>query len=960
MFNKYVLKNNRGFSLVEALVATGLVATSVLAIGYMATQINKVSDKARVKQEIPGALSDALNRSRMMLLNTQDAATGLRTRGICTMLVPQRVAAGIVPVDLVLANATKPGNEMYSAKSWENLFKPDWSLSSFKKDSLGGISFKLKATANNPYIPKTGVDLKSVVVSVNISLKVIDPSTSSTLFAPLPSLTKTIDAKKAVYDIQAVLDYKSIDAGGKSVANSDGGADIVSVIDVGSCDLRNAATGQLFTLSPAGTGIGDPTGRSIYNNTEFKAPGQKPMELYLLTREVTRGKFVANKLSADRAHDKVAACTESVFKCSKNKGKREYRPFINVDADINYFSQNMFGYQESIQVIPELSIYDEKTKTDLIKKHGAVVEYGNSLAVNFRQGSDSLYYPLDAAGNLTLTSPMSFVGGVNSLTSTVSNVQNMCSNICQPSYADDAKIKLTISTPNFGVTAGKYYEQSSTSSQGLHCTMCWMKGCTRTGIKTFGTVSNMPDEPLDAQVPECAAEDTAEVADLEPYRNESIPGVGCVSAKIVGGKLEYKARSCSDSLPVMCFAFGEYTFARDLASKAIVSSNFANAQTVCRNMGRESILVSDLNATFLNMGVPDASLKQIPQSGGRYQFLNLAKVGTFVAPQGSAEAKRAIQSVEAKFPPTESQKEFWVALRKDSDGVWADIPQASKSNSVAEQHLVYYAQSGAITHSRLTTTPYDYVQYPSVSPGDRAYVVFNNPKFRGVTATTKSQSIPLPYLCLRPSDMTYFVSSTGGHNFSLGGDACAADGGIFMAPNTPRSWTQALLEVSPHGSHLPFEASYDSPKAVWIAFEGTMVPSYQGELGKLLKIDGMSPVLDYAVSNEGSYVKADLLNHTVRYEYDVKRTEKDKEGKEIEIVEKRVDYRTEPDPSVKYLVACYDKSKMSIIVRDEAKGCFGAEVRVTEANIKKRDIALAWIQSKDKFGLGSKEFVRIK
>lgn len=963
---KRILKSQSGFSIVEGLIATGLVAMSILAVGYMVNQTTKVSDKARVKQEVPGAISDTLNRARMMLLNTMDVTSGLRSRGICTMLEPQRIAAGIVPVDLVLNRATLPGNTLYDQTSWVQSYSPDWILTNYKINSSGGISFDLQPTPDNPYIPTTGVDLKSVKSKISISVRSIDPAGTSQIFGPISTSITRIDAKKAAYQIASETTYNTFDSTGKSFANSESGMDLVSVIDVGSCDVKNTA-GNLFTLSPAGTGIGDPSGRSIYNNTEFKAPGQKPMEIYLLNREVTQGKFIDNRLSADRSHDKTVACTESVFRCPKASGSRQFRSFLNVTADVNYFVQNMYGYQERMQVIPSLTLFNKVTGTNVIKGSGAVVEYTNQVrmsptqdSVNYKQAVDGLYYPVDTSGNLIMTSPMSFTGGINRMLATVSNVQNMCSSICQPDYKNDIYARLSLATPNFKLVSGDVHEQDAVSSQPLHCTMCWMKGCTRSGLKTFGSVNSMPAEPLDAQIPECAAAESSEVSKHNPYKSYAIgAGTGsCLSGKIVAGKLELTARSCTDSLPVLCFAFGQYTFGRDLADKSIINSTFGNAPEVCRNLGRESILPADLHASFTSMGVPIASLSAIPQVSGRYQFLNLSKVGTFTAPQGNEEIGRAIQTIKDTYSAADAEKEFWVALRQDVTGVMADIPQAKTSNSPAEQHMIFFSAGGVLIHDTVTETPYSYVKAPGSGP--KAYVLFNHPKFRGTVVTTREQDSILRFLCMKKSDRTYFVSAAASQNFELGGEVCHNEDGLFIAPHTPRSWLQALMAASPHGAYLPFTETYKANSPVWIAYENNLAPAYQKEFGDILVNKTGDPVLDYAVNRDGAYVLNQSLLHEVKYETEVTKIETDKDGKKVEVKETVVEYKWEPDPSVKFSIACFDADALKVVLRSEVSGCLGSEERVLDSNIKKRNIALAWVLSKDKFDLDKKEFIRIK
>lgn len=956
------VQSNKGFSIIESLIAVGIVAVSILAVGAIVGQYSGMAKTSVAKQELPGINTDVLNRTRMVLLDTKDASNR-STKGICALLEPREIKPGIIPVDLVLTKTAA------TQADWKAAYAPEWSLRGFKTVGRGGVQFTLDPViGKNTLVTSSAIDPKSLHVDVVVSVRTMDPEDSSGVFAMLPSGAQRVDAKKASFMLEATTRYDKILENGTREAKESLSKDLVSVLDVGSCDIRDSS-GRALVLSPAGTGVGDPEGRTIYNNTEFKEVGTNAFEITMSAMEVVQGKYVSGRLSADRTKNVVSACTETRYRCPKTRETRTFRPFINLTANVNYYSRNMYGYRERARISPKLQFLDEQGN-DILARYGAPVNYTNRAGINYRQHSDKLFYPLNEQGQMDFSAPMTAADGNNRILASVSNVQNMCRDVCSTTNPKSVKPELRMSTPDLLDPEKKWVDESGVASMPLHCTMCFIKGCTRMGLETFGPVEEMPPEPLDAQIPECAAQNEDEGRKILPFAEENVSTSSpssCVAASVSNGKLIYRTRNCNDTLPVMCFAFGQYTFAKDLGSKNPRTARYDEAQTVCRNLGRESHLVEVLREGIAQQGGSVANLNRIPTSGNRFAFLNLAKVGSFVSPQSDSEQGDAVNELRKEFG-SQVRSDFWVALKMENGAMIADVPRAATSNGEDEQHMLYYSPSGVQTHTIISTTPYSFVKSPH-DANDTAYALFNHVKFRGVVPVSKNQMHSMEFLCLRKSNKSFFITSgRASDNFSRGGEACEAQGGLFVAPHSPTAWLQAMLLVDDHGNYFPFPELNGNPSHVWVAFENGYAPAIQGEFAAL----GYRKVTTEQLSNSlvdrnGSFIEVKQTQMQVEKPVEEKKDEKSggsggstPQTGETTNAPKEPEYIWVDNPNVKIKVACYSMKKKSIHIRAEMPGCEEGETRLLESDLRKPIISMLWVLNKGSFNLGSLDFIKVK
>lgn len=946
---KYLLGNsNKGFSIIEGIVAAGIVAISILAIGMIVGRHGDFSKKSLAKQELPGVGTDVVNRVRGVMLDVKNSTTNLRTAGICQLLKPEVVLPGVSPINLDLSV------ELAAQAKWDAAFAPEWKMLGYKRAGGTVAEFKLSPVADkNNLVDINGIDKNSIVVDVKVTARQIDPYKSSAdLFSVVTA--NLVDSKKAVFFIESKATYEILGTNGEKQKREVSSQDVLSVLDIGNCDVVGA-NGKVYAMSPSGTGSGDPSGTTIYNDTSYIKPEASIFEFMMLKREVTQGKLKPNSnLLQDIEKNVVASCSETQYRCRKNTGTRTFRDFINVRSSVIYHSVNSVTpvRKESVRVRPELQLLDA-SGNDQVKSRNLAVSYSSGAGgAIFTERPDNLFYALPPNGNQNdLSSPLTIGGAGTSIMATVQNAEPLCRDVC--SVADPKKFipALKLSTPDLRPAGSElgWDNQVGKADMPLHCTMCFTKACARMGLETFGPIEEFPAEPLDAQVPECASEDLAESTKILPFTGTNVAGLDnsakCVSARISGGQLLYTARNCSESLPVMCFAYGEYVLARNIQNpNSPISVPFSAAQDACRALGGERQNKSILAEGFNQQGRSPASLSQIPGSSSEYIFENIAKSGSFLAPQSADERTQAVRRVQS-MDYSRNTSEFWVALRTADGFVLADIPKAS--NASDRNHAIYYNGAGQITHD-VVSYPLSSIFKQSASEADLGYMLVNHVKFRGVVPTSKTQPSIARYLCRHAVSGGYFLSKVGSSDFGNGGQICESEGGLFVAPTAPTAWVRAILTVQANLPFAPFPNISQDPEKVWVALEGSsMAPALQGKLGKLATRDVASTgtVDESVVHSNGHFVVA--RGNTL-----MEREIPGSTPRQTEWV---------PDPSVVFKVPCLSPREGEITLRNLTQGCETDERRLYKDDLKKHVISLLWVQANERnaLRLNNKEFIKV-
>ena len=265
------------------------------------------------------------------------------------------------------------------------------------------------------------------------------------------------------------------------------------------------------------------------------------------------------------------------------------------------------------------------------------------------------------------------------------------------------------------------------------------------------TLYGVPDEPLDAQIPECSIKgDNYKKRRGVPTGLADLTGKINVKSKVVPDELskciamqvkdvasfqtfstnKFAFVDCSQKLPVLCFFNGNYVPAVELSAPvagsrssalSLVTVSFDKAEEACFKMGKEylnkeslvNLLLQDQeNLAYVETAskVPDrvaikknkknirafveGAVKRMPGGSsktGMIRFVNNATRGTFMAPSHNiARLPRAAKERIKKLMP--SGGNIWVALEWDAGGtIVATPPWALVDQSQAERFSLTFA-----------------------------------------------------------------------------------------------------------------------------------------------------------------------------------------------------------------------------------------------------------------------------
>lgn len=921
-------KNQKGLTIVEGLVSLAVITISAVAVTKILFQGQEVNKRSQVQQETIGVVTDVINRGKLVLLDTKDE-NSRRTRGLCSLLVPENAQPGVVPIYVDLSRPVG------SRADWNNAFNPEWRISAYSNQN-GRVTISLAPTDRNLYVGKSGLVADSLKVNLKVAPRIIDPNRSaSALFNEVSEGTRRFDAKKMVYFLEVDSSYQ-LKIDGQDFNKEETTKEIVSVIDVGGCDYR-APAGRNLTLSPAGTGLGDPTNSTIYNDTEFSKFSRSAFDIAISNTAVTRGKYEGGRLSADRAHNLAGACSENRYRCPKNRGTRSYNGTIDISSTINYHPRNRYGQQaiNTVKIVPSLRLMDETGRNFLAGKGAGVELYGNN-GVRYVRNPQGYMRAVDEDREILQVGQDQI-----RLVTRITNTGNLCSQMCD---ADNKSARVL--TPVIDVLMPDLIDpetraaamESGEATTKMGCTMCYVKSCSRVGIATFGPIATMPPEPLDSVMPECALEQTSEVRRSLPFRQHTHIVNGCVAATVSTTGLIYSRVDCNRALPVMCFAYGEYTLARNL-DRTLINVPYSQATTACRALGAESVPVAQLNEAFLQDGSPTTSLDSIPVANSRYVYTNMAKVGSFIAPQGDDDTAFAAETLKRRIPNINGVQ-FWVALTAQDRHLLAQPPIAYTGNAVSDQHAIYYGPAGNFVHTRIAGGVESFVT--PASSGNAA-ILMHNLKFKGLVKARTTQARSFEFLCMRKSDRSFYLTSgRSSSDFNNGGAACEATQGLFVAPHSPYAWADAMLKVQSNGTHLAFPGNVENRAGVWVALKDNFEIARQGELAKLASrpAGNRSRTL---VNRDGIYIL--------------------REGNEI--IEVTVPATTpggtptkewRPNPQLAPMQACWNYTTSAI---ELMTNCSSGLKRIMKADLEHPIYSLYWVLQKDGFRLSRYEFIDI-
>lgn len=828
-FLKSISGNQRGFSLVEIIMAIGVLGIGGYVLLNTTSTVTKQEKVMTVNPVVSRLNLNIVGKAKRILTELEDQ-NGAHTQGICQMVSSTASSPGVGPVFITLF--PKTGNGGFPTSRWNQYIGDDWNASGPKgKECEANNNYQkcytMKDDTNLGLSDKKTTDL-NVVLSVQLIPMNMNPlkDNGGKMFQDLSGNTLTTDIKDIGFKIVSKVTY-NVEADRRVSKIYD---DFIWAPAVGSCDYT-LPKGTKVKLSLSGAGASDPNGSTVYNRSGFAGNKQDPLQVIFRKTQVQKGKLTNNGqfLQSDTNANIFGSCNETRYRCPQEDHSRRDYGRINIAMNLTYFPDNKLVpfFASQMTMIPKVVMEKNDQNSDLISGTGSKsAMFFDGRTYNYRSTAGEYYFgnttePLVVNGSHVLQVAISDSGNANT-----SN--NLCRRVCtkESNYNTTGTTYVDQWSPYLSYKFKGYDDQFKlASNQGFGCTACYMKGCDRLGLETFGPMAQQPYQPLDSGLPECSMKEGSSVLnEINPYKSFSKDGSGwtdgnkkCIAARLSydQSSLTFTAEDCDSSLPVMCFNFGKFILARDIAggNESLAKVPFKDASKRCFNMGKETINKAALDEYLGSTTLP------FPQTGSQYSFINVAEQGTFVAPQIQKDVKYynewRMQNGIAK------DTKFWVNMKKDSGkNMVASVPFMSAGSK--DNFGVYFDGNGVLT----------YRKYPSSlglksASGTKGLLLFHHVKFKGAVAvdpTNPSNEREFPFLC-RKSSAPYqlFLSDKTSSKQSRGHSACSSEGGKFLPPTTSLGWVKAFFLVAENHRNYPYPdprtTSASSVQGAWVALQ---------------------------------------------------------------------------------------------------------------------------------------------
>lgn len=824
------LNNQKGLSLIEVLVSSVIVSIAALSVGSVLYQFYSTVKDASSQRTLSYLHSEVQENLKAMI-NPRPGSNDKEV-GLCSLMSTKALSYGTTKVSV---DFQKFGEKISTTKNWDDKFSSRWSEISCPSElqvKSVGKCYQMKPASQEADSQLVGYE--KVYMKAEFSLVWMDPTTENQKpFSPInisesnPELLD-VDAKRMMILLSSTLiGYPRNTNKNEQISKSEI-QNIIWAADVGICPSVLGDGVTPAKLAPSGTGLGDPTGTTVFNSSLFEEPGQEPVEMYLANRNiarriVTRG--LSGTISVDPEGSVSAVCSEAQFRCKNSKNSRSFFDEMRVQGSLNYYPVNKYGTANSARTYVKMEIISSTNSSAADLANSSYKSY----AINGRS-----YLPVDANNPLRSTdgSELSLSPGRSSIDTRISGAARFCPQICEDS-SPQYNVKLTaklwgLMLQNQPVTVSQVF------SEPVACNICYSKTCGAVGQLTFGRLEDQPNEAADNGMPECAIQDgDSSLNKLDPFPKAdfSYPLANkCIAAKIQNGFFSYSVENCEKTLPVLCYNYGTFMLARtNTATPSVKNLTAAQASRACYEIGNEQVQTQKLNE-FFSTGLPPAEytsasryLAQLPQSGGNYQFNNNARQGIFLAPQLDWQKQDAARTLR-NFQSFTGSDSFWVALRTDATGeIVSQLPKLTNAQAQSSDRSAVFYRSNA-TPAILSFPALSSNMRIAAAGEEKAFILFHHLQYKGVVEASKTQPRNFQFLCRRKtSPFGFFVTQNSSRQFSDGASICKSYGAEFVPPAAPLQWAQAMLALAPNGYQYGFpEPDFSmaiDPRGVWVGIE---------------------------------------------------------------------------------------------------------------------------------------------
>jgi type II secretory pathway pseudopilin PulG len=774
-----------GFSVIEAVLGLAILGISAAAVTTLVAQNRQQAVQAETASAFDSVLQQSLERA-----SSVPSVVGDGTQGFCRIIDTKARSAGLGYIYVSL-----PTSDPFAA-DWQREFDVT-STGPWEAVACQGAAGGIWQRCFRPKVGHFGI---------TDTLKKLDPQFQ---FMIMPVQLRTADNKREGYTPLALgTESDARDTGLLVTARvthaREAGAGIASrdrhaLVWAGQVSCNKGSGASRLTLSASGIGSGTSEAGQLFSNVqrgqEVVVQGSNRVVVYT-EGQVDSRDWRARTLvepQNNKSYTAKAGCVESSFRCRQSSSARRWNDYIDSTLSVRYNRNN-----------------------PITNGNGSVLRAQVSLALEGRQDG-SRATPLDLkgtsfsiAGNVVGTVPFLLAEYSQDIVAKTP-AANVCPNVCTASknYNDTRLVQDPyVLAYRFDLTdypGKKGQVKDPTSSLG--CVCCYTKQCAAIGTRTKGFCADQPPEPLDARVPECAAEAVPSAPEFKerlPLAASSqmllrnLSPRSCLAAKAERQgevwKLVVEARPCDQALPALCFSQG--TFVNTDAKVP-----FAGAPQACFDLARESVGQSELDQMLLSQFRDEGLLNWYRQNAmprpvsGRYEFVNATLAGSFLAPQGEQIASAiALSGLRAN-------QWTWIALRTDDQQRVLAAPIGMAPNP--SPHLSFFDAQGDLYFVRDNSE----LPFSVAGPSEEgAAVLYHGRKFFGLVSARAQQpeGTAMAALCWDPQSGVFTRSSRTSGSATAAADLCRSEAKAFYAPTQPLQWTYALLLAKPNFPSLPF------------------------------------------------------------------------------------------------------------------------------------------------------------
>lgn len=905
------ISNQKGLSIMEIMVlivSLGIAASAVvnsLQSGSVQQDItNKKEDIAVIGQSLSSSVSS-------VFLDTLNTTSNKKTQGICSLLRAETSESSIASIYMYLS---KYEDNIFTEQRWLKYLKSLKVAASESKCNafLKGDGYQRCYEIDYNNLADLGVTLTELkaldpVIGVNVKAIYTNPLEDVPFSILTPDDEKKYDAKSIGFRYEIFTEYNRKKAKNNAPAsrNVKSYSGLVWTGSVGTCDYGDKV------LAVSSDGFGNSNNSIVFNNGGFDQASvsrsqDPPLDVTKVLTQVQRGKLVDDQsnpvfLTSDDTSLVFSSCNEVKFTCPQKESldsEREYAA-LEMELKANYRTPNIISDSANeMSISPNFDFKHEVTGDSLWSENNNYYVTYNVAGRHYKriefvsektnqemsdsEFADGRFYRAIFAKvpKIKLARTELKFSGEKTIKLMVSdafknekNGNKACRQICTAGNGYNSTDQMRYNAEfSYKVNFTNIDEDTPTDfkpiSSPVSCTACYMKSCDRYGLKTFGAMTQMPTEPLDAGVPECIVhEDNVVDSFLEaPAMGASNSGK-CVALKMKNGDnagFDYYAEDCSSEKRVLCFNYGRHYLAQLPSAGGFEKKKvaYSNASELCFKTSHESIDWDGLESLFIQQGFIGESdgnggnttpINPNPlateflgqsTSGNSISIYNLSRQGSFFAPIGLNQEKRMREFAELPNYGEKSELQsssFWVGLKTDNLGyVYSPAPQIHASAS--DQWALHWNGSNNLVPKKITTA----IQ---VKSGD-ASVLMNHIKYRGIASAKVEKPmnedsdngnaiVKLRFLCRRDAyPHRVFITDARSEKFSDGHTKCKNEGGVFLPPTTTGGWEEAYQLVAPSAVKAAFpdyDVSADfKHDPAWVAL---------GSDGKIKLLDDYKDIL---------------------------------------------------------------------------------------------------------------------